>query len=101
MKKLILAVVASGALMAPALAMQTSPNGTVLTNEEFADGFDNYGECESALRKVRNEQRKSGSRGGEPYDSMSNGEYNRASRETTRCEKIDNRYYVVFNPNGF
>ena len=33
---------------------------------------------------------------------MSNSEYTRASRDTTRCEQLDDgRYYVVFNPNGF
>ena len=101
MKILIIAAVAA-TLTAPALA-QTSPNGIVLTNTpEMAEGFDNYGQCQSAFRQLRNDQRKSGERGGEPYDSMDNGEYNAASRETTRCEQLDDdRYYVVFNADGF
>jgi len=92
---------AVAALATPAMA-QTSPNGTILTNtDEMAAGFDNYGQCQAAFRQLRNEQRKSGSRGGEPYNSMSNSDYNNASRTTTRCEEIDDRYYVVFNANGF
>jgi hypothetical protein len=81
---------------------QTASDGTVLTNTpEMAAGYDNYGQCQSAFRQLRNDQRKSGARGGEPYDSMTNSQYNNASRTTTRCEEIDGRYYVVFNANGF
>ncbi len=96
------ALAATAAIATPALA-QTSPNGIVLTNtEEMAAGFDNYGQCQSTFRQLRNDQRKSGLRGGEPYDSMDNGEYNRASRDTTRCEQLDDgRYYVVFSADGF
>ena len=97
------AVAATAAVATPALAQVSSPNGTVLTNtEEMAEGFDNYGQCQSAFRQLRNDQRKSGERGGEPYNSMSNGDYNEASRTTTRCEQLeDGNYYVVFNANGF
>ena len=99
MKKLMFAA-AVAMISVPALAV-TSPNGTVLTNTpEMAAGFENYGQCQSAFRQLRNDQRKSGLRGGEPYNSMPNGEYNRASRTTTQCEEIDGRYYVVFNANG-
>jgi hypothetical protein len=99
--KLMLIAVTAAAIAMPAMA-QTSPNGTVLTNtEEMAEGFDNYGQCQSAFRQLRNDQRKSGLRGGEPYDSMANGEYNGASRDTTHCEQLeDERYYVVFNADG-
>jgi hypothetical protein len=107
MRKLIMtaAFAAAAALTGPALAQTltpTAPDGIVLTNtEEMAAGFDNYGECQSTFRQLRNDQRKSGVRGGEPYDSMSNSDYNNASRSTTRCEQLDDgRYYVVFNPNG-
>ena len=100
---MIAAVAATAAISVPAMAQVSSPNGTVLTNtEEMAEGFDNYGQCQSAFRQLRNDQRKSGVRGGEPYDSMSNGEYNTASRTTTRCEQLeDGNYYVVFNASGF
>ena len=100
---MIAAVAATAAISVPSMAQVSSPNGTVLTNtEEMADGFDNMGQCQSAFRQLRNDQRKSGARGGEPYDSMSNSDYNNASRETTRCEQLaDGRYHVVFNPNGF
>ena len=85
----------------PATA-QTSENGTILTNTpEMAAGFENAGQSRATFRKLRNDQRKSGERGGEPYDSMSNSDYNEASRTTTRCEEIDGRYYVVFNAEGF
>lgn len=100
--KILLFAAAAAALAVPATA-QTSPNGIILTNTpEMAEGFDSYGECQSSFRQLRNDQRKSGERGGEPYNSMDNGEYNGASRDTTRCEQLDDdRYYVVFNANGF
>ena len=100
MKNLMIA--ASAAAMAMPATAQTSENGTILTNTpEMAAGFENSGQCQSTFRKLRNDQRKSGERGGEPYDSMSNSDYNEASRTTTRCEEIDGRYYVVFNAEGF
>ena len=101
MNKLMIAA-AAAMVSTPAMANHvTSPNGTVLTNTaEMHEGFDNYGQCQSAFRQLRNESRRSGNRGGEPYDSMSNSDYNNASRTTTHCEEIDGRYYVVFNANG-
>ena len=99
--KILLIAAAAAAFAMPAMA-QTSPNGIVLTNTEaMANGFESRDECQSTFRELRNEQRKSGARGGEPYDSMSNSEYNRASRDTTRCEQLDDdRYYIVFNADG-
>ena len=96
------ALAATAAIATPAMA-QSSPNGIVLTNTpEMAAGFDNKGQCQAAFRQLRNDQRKSGERGGEPYNSMDNGDYNEASRTTTRCEQLeDGRYYVVFNADGF
>ena len=107
MRKMIMmaaAATATMAIAAPASAQAvTSPDGIVLTNTpEMAAGFDNYGQCQSTFRQLRNDQRKSGDRGGEPYDSMSTSDYNAASNMTTRCEQLDDgRYYVVFNANGF
>jgi hypothetical protein len=105
MRKMILmaAVAATAAFSVPALAQATSPDGIVLTNSpEMAAGFSNEGQCQSTFRQLRNDQRKSGERGGEPYNSMSNSDYNAASNMTTRCEQLeDGRYYVVFNANGF
>ena len=101
---MIAAVAATAAFTAaPALAQASSSDGIVLTNTpEMAAGFDNMGQCQSTFRQLRNDQRKSGARGGEPYDSMSNKDYNRASRDTTRCEQLDDgNYYVVYNAAGF
>ena len=102
---IILAAAAATASLAaaPAFAQATSDDGIVLTNTpEMAAGFSNYGQCQSTFRQLRNDQRKSGNRGGEPYDSMSNSDYNAASNMTTRCEQLeDGRYYVVFNADGF
>jgi hypothetical protein len=89
---------------APAIAQEvTATDGTILTNTpEMAAGYSNKGLCQSTFRQLRNTQRASTDRGGEPYDSMSNSEYNNASRTTTRCEQLsDGRYYVVFNADGF
>ena len=103
MRTIIMAALAASAAIATPAMAQTSPNGIVLTNTpEMAAGYDNKGQCQAAFRQLRNDQRKSGERGGEPYDSMTNGDYNEASRTTTRCEQLDDgRYYVVFNAEGF
>src|SRR4051794_41099690 len=107
MRKLIImtAIAATASIAAaPAAAQEvTSPDGIVLTNTpEMAAGYSNKGQCQSTFRQLRNDQRKSGMRGGEPYDSMTNSEYNAASNMTTRCERLDDgRYYVVFNADGF
>ena len=87
------------AIAAPAMAGE---GDIILTNTpEMAMGFDTHDECQSTFRQLRNDQRKSGDRGGAAYDSLSNKEYNLASRETTRCEQQDDGlYYVVYNPNG-
>jgi hypothetical protein len=105
MRKFMMAAVAATAVIAvPAMAQTvTSPDGTILTNTpEMAAGYSNKGQCQSTFRQLRNDQRKSTDRGGEPYDSMTNSEYNAASNMTTRCEKLDDgRWYVVFNADGF
>ena len=100
MKKLFIAAAAAAIAATPALANHvSSPNGQVLTNPEFEGGFDNRGQCQSALRQVRNDLRKSGERG--EYSDLSGSEYNRASRDTTQCEQLqDGRYYVVYNAEG-
>lgn len=106
MRKLMImaAFAATATIAAPAVAQDvTSADGTILTNTpEMAAGFDNRGQCQSTFRQLRNTQRAGTDRGGEPYDSMTNSQYNNASRTTTRCEQLsDGRYYVVFNANGF
>ena len=97
------AVAATAAIAVPAAAQVASTDGIILTNTpEMAAGYSNKGQCQSTFRQLRNDQRASGDRGGEPYDSMSNSDYNAASNMTTRCEQLsDGRYYVVFNANGF
>jgi hypothetical protein len=95
MKKLVL-VAAAAALSFPAFAADT-----VLTNPEFRDGFDNRGQCQSALAKVRNEQRKNPETRGEGFREMSGSDFQAASLKTTRCEERDGRFVVVFNPDGF
>ena len=100
----LIAAAATVSLAVPAAAQEvTSSDGTILTNTDaMAAGFDNGGQCQSTFRQLRNDQRKSGERGGEPYDSMSNSDYNAASNMTTRCEQLDDgRFYVVFNADGF
>lgn len=97
MKKLVLAA-AAAALSFPAFA-QTG--GIVLTNPEFAGGFKNRGQCEAALAHVRNEQRKNPETRGAGFRDLSESEFQRESRRTTRCEQRDGRFVVVFNRNGF
>ena len=97
MKKLIIAAAAT-ALSFPALA-QTG--GIVLTNPEFAGGFKNRGQCESTLAQVRNEQRKNPETRGAGFQQLSESDFQRESRRTTRCEERNGKFVVVFNQNGF
>lgn len=97
MKKLIIAF-AAGALAMPALPALAQGTGQVLGAPQFsANGYDNRGQCTSALARVRNEQRRNPeTRGGAPYNEMSGSDYNRASRDTTRCEERGGRWVVVY-----
>jgi hypothetical protein len=97
MKKLIIA--AAAAALAFPVSAQTG--GMVLTNPEFAGGFDNRGQCESTLAKVRNDQRKNPETRGEGFRELSGSDFQSESRRTTRCEERDGRFVVVFSPTGF
>jgi uncharacterized protein YdeI (BOF family) len=97
MKKLVI-VAAAAALSFPAFA-QTG--GTVLTNPEFVGGFENRGQCQSALAKVRNDQRKNPSTRGAGFQQLSQEDFQRESLRTTRCEERNGKFVVVFNQNGF
>lgn len=97
--KAFLATAAALSIAVPALAQ--GAGGVILTNPEFEGGFANRGLCESALAKVRNDQRKNPETRGEAYRELSADEFQKASRTTTRCEEIDGRYRVVFYVNGF
>jgi hypothetical protein len=101
MKAFTTAALAAALALSGAAAAQSSGSMILTNTPEMAAGYDNMGQCMAAFRQLRNDQRKSGNRGGEPYNSMDNGDYNEASRTTTRCEEIRGRYYVVFNANGF
>lgn len=98
MKRILIAATAA-ALAIPAAAQGVG--GVVLTNSEFQGGFSNNGQCVSALAKVRNKQRLDASLRGEAYRDLSASAFQQASLRTTRCEKIDGRYRVVFYVNGF
>ena len=91
-------IVAAG-LVAP--AMSQGAGGVILTNTEFQGGFRNNGLCTAALAKVRNKQRLNASLRGEAYRNLSASAFQRESLRTTRCERIDTRYRVVFYEKGF
>ena len=97
--KIILTAALAVGLAAPALAQ--GAGGVVLTNPEFEGGFANRGQCEAALAKVRNDQRKNADTRGEAYRDLSESDFQKASLRTTRCEEIEGRYRVVFYVNGF
>ena len=86
-------------LAVPAFAQ--GAGGVILTNPEFEGGFTNRGQCESALAKVRNDQRKNPATRGEAYRNLSASDFQKASLRTTRCEEINGKYRVVFYVNGF
>lgn len=54
--KTLISAAAIAALTAPAFAQNSGD--IVLTNPQFAGGFKNRGQCQAALAKVRNDQRK-------------------------------------------
>lgn len=97
--KLIVAAIAAAGLAAPALSQ--GAGGVILTNTEFQGGFGNNGQCVSALAKVRNKQRLNADLRGEAYRTLSASAFQKASLRTTRCERIDARYRVVFYADGF
>jgi hypothetical protein len=99
MRKFAMAAIAAAFVTSPALAQLEG--GVILTNPEFADGFNNRGQCESALAHVRNDQRKNPATRGDGYQDLNGSDFNHASRTTTRCEDIDGRYQVVFYVDGF
>lgn len=97
--KLFLATAAALSIAVPALAQ--GAGGVILTNPEFEGGFANRGQCESALAKVRNDQRKNPDTRGEAYRELSESDFQKASLRTTRCEEIEGRFRVVFYVDGF
>ena len=99
MKKLIVAALVAGTLGGPAYA-QTSEGGIVLGPPQF-QSYDNRGQCESALAAERNRQRKDPTARGEGFQDITGSEFNKASRTTTRCERREGKFVVVFNPDGF
>jgi hypothetical protein len=93
MNKLIL--VAAGATIAAPVFAQ----GTVLGAPQF-QSYANHGQCESALAQERNRQRANPSQRGAGYQDLSGSEFNRASRDTTRCELRNGQHVVVYYQNG-
>jgi hypothetical protein len=98
MRIYLTAAIAAG-LAAPVIAQ--GAGGVILTNSEFEGGFKNNGQCTAALAKVRNQQRADASLRGEAYRDLSASAFQKASLRTTRCERIDGRYRVVFYADGF
>lgn len=98
MKRILIAATAA-ALAIPAFAQ--GAGGVILANTEFEGGFSNNGQCTAALAKVRNMQRADASLRGEAYRNLSASAFQKASLRTTRCERIDGKYRVVFYVDGF
>ena len=87
---------AAAVLAAPAFAQ--GAGGIVLSDYGT---FDNRGACESSLAHVRNDQRRNPETRGEGYQDLNGADFNRASRTTTRCERVGNDYVIVFYADGF
>jgi hypothetical protein len=98
MTKYLIATAAAGLIASGAIAQGVG--GVILTNPEFAGGFENKGQCTSALAKVRNAQRKDPETRGAGQD-LKGAEFNKLSLTTTRCELINGRYQVVYYADGF
>ncbi|HEY8592900.1 MAG TPA: hypothetical protein VIL42_08560 [Sphingomicrobium sp.] len=56
--------------------------------------FASRGQCESALAKERNAQRKGEKARGAGYENLSGSEFNKASRATTTCERTQTGEYA-------
>ena len=97
MKKLIMAAFVAGSLSVPALAQD---DGVVLGPPQF-DDYRNRGQCERALAAERNDQRRNPETRGAGYEDLSGSEFNRASRDTTRCERRNGRWVVVYYADGY
>lgn len=98
MKMLMIAALVAGSISVPAMAEDM---GTVLGPPQFQSGYANRGQCESALAKERNTQRKNPEQRGAGYGDLKGSEFNRASQTTTRCEQRNNQWVVVYYANGF
>ena len=98
MRKILLT---AGAILLATPVLAQGTGGVILTNTEFNGGFKNNGLCTSALAKVRNHQRLHADMRGEAYRNLSASAFQKASLRTTRCERIDDRYRVVFYEHGF
>jgi hypothetical protein len=88
MKSVLLAASAALLIATPAFgqSMELTQFGT----------FESRGQCESALAKERNAQRKDATRRGAGFESLSGSEFNRASRTTTMCERNDDGDFAFF-----
>lgn len=92
MKKTIIALVAVTLAM-PAYADHPTIRGEYLNHE-----FETRGECESTLKRERNERRQAG---GDHSDHSVTGEdrttseYNHVVRETLECERNPNGSYSI------
>ena len=97
MTRNILLAIGAAAMAVPAAA-QTG--GIILGAPQFST-YANRGQCTAALAKERNLQRKDATRRGAGYENLSGSEFNKASLTTTRCERRNGRYVVVYYANGF
>lgn len=92
------AFVAFAAVVLAAPAFAQGAGGTVLS--EYGS-FSNRGQCESALAHVRNDQRRNPATRGDGYQDLDGSDFNRASRTTTRCERVGDAYSIVYYAEGF
>jgi hypothetical protein len=97
MKKFAIAAILASSLSVPAFA---ADEGVVLGAPQF-QSYSSRGRCESALAAERNSQRRNPETRGQGYQDMSGSDFNRASRTTTRCERRNGQWVVVYYANGF
>ena len=86
MKKYLLAAAVGGAMMLPGAGV--AQIGSTIGDP---DGYDNRGQCQSALMKMRNQDRPNNSSG------YTNKEYNQKTKANFVCQKDpdDGRFYIV------
>ncbi len=89
MKKFLMAALVASAMAIPSAGF-AQPVGDDIVPGNSA-GFKNRGQCESALARQRNEDRRNQS-------ELSNKDYNRLTRENVSCAQDDDGLFrVMFN----
>ncbi len=89
MKKYILTAMIGGAMLLPSIA-----SAQIGSTRGDPNGYDNRGQCQSALMQLRNEGRKDTTAGSDGA-RYTNQEYNSKTKANFVCEERNGRFFIV------